>query len=104
MAKENVSFDFRLKKIDETRNYLSDETKYNDLLTEKGFKNFLAFYCFYFCCQWLCFNFFFCTFYSLFGVPVSIASSAIQLKIFVITPDIENYISILKKKKNSMIK
>ena len=27
--------DFRLKKIDETRNYLLDERKYNDLISEK---------------------------------------------------------------------
>ena len=34
MAKENESLDFRLK-IDETRNYLLDEIKHNDLMSEK---------------------------------------------------------------------
>ena len=35
MTKENISHDFRLKKIDERRNYLLDEIKHNDLMTEK---------------------------------------------------------------------
>ena len=34
MAKENVSLDFRLKKTDETRNYLLDEIKHNDFMSE----------------------------------------------------------------------
>ena len=35
MAKENVGLDFRLKKVDETRNYLLDDIKYNDLMSKK---------------------------------------------------------------------
>ena len=31
--------DFRLKKIDETRDYLLDEIKHNDLMNEKHKKN-----------------------------------------------------------------
>ena len=31
MAKENVSLDFRLKEIDETRNYYLEQIKHNDL-------------------------------------------------------------------------
>ena len=48
MAKENVSFDFRLK-TDETGNYLLEEIKLNDLMCEKHekvlnyFKHFLVF-------------------------------------------------------------
>ena len=34
MVKE-ASFEFRLRKIDETRNYFLDETKHNDLICEK---------------------------------------------------------------------
>ena len=43
-------------------------------------------------------------FTSLVVIPVSIASSAIGLKICVITARIEKYKSIIKKKKKSMIK
>ena len=32
---EEASLEFRLRKIDETRNYLSDEIKHNDLMIEK---------------------------------------------------------------------
>ena len=35
MTKENVSLHSRLKKINETRNYLLDEIKHNDLISEK---------------------------------------------------------------------
>ena len=31
MTKEKVSLDFKLKKIDEARNYLVEEVKHNDL-------------------------------------------------------------------------
>ena len=32
---EEASQEFRLRKTDETRNYLSDEIKHNDLMSEK---------------------------------------------------------------------
>ena len=32
---EKSSLEFRLRKIDETRNYLLDEIKHNDLMSEK---------------------------------------------------------------------
>ena len=35
MAKEKVSLDFRLQKIDETRNSNLEEIKHNDLMNEK---------------------------------------------------------------------
>ena len=44
------------------------------------------------------------TFTSLVVIPVSIASSAIGLKLCVITAGIEKYKSMIKKKKKSMIK
>ena len=34
MAKENASLEFRLK-IDETKNYLLEEIKHNDLMSKK---------------------------------------------------------------------
>ena len=35
MEKENISFEYRIKNIDETRNYLLEEIKHNDLMSEK---------------------------------------------------------------------
>ena len=35
MAEENISQGFRLKNIDETRNYLMEEINRNDLMTKK---------------------------------------------------------------------
>ena len=33
MAEENVTLDFRIKKIDETSNYLLDEVQHNDFIS-----------------------------------------------------------------------
>ena len=41
MAGENTSQEFRLKKIDQTRNYLTEETNQNEL-TSKKHKNVFA--------------------------------------------------------------
>ena len=38
---EEASFNFRLRKIDETRNYLSEEIKHNDLM-EKSIKRHVS--------------------------------------------------------------
>ena len=46
MAKQNVSIDFRLKKIDETRNYLLEKIKQNDLMSQKHKKASGALNCF----------------------------------------------------------
>ena len=35
MEKENISLEYRIKNIDETRNYLLEEIKHNDLMSEK---------------------------------------------------------------------
>ena len=37
---EELYLEFRFKKIDETRNYLLDEVKHNDLMIEKYMKTF----------------------------------------------------------------
>ena len=42
MAKENVTFDFKLKKIDETRNYLLEGIKDSELMTTKHKKVYRA--------------------------------------------------------------
>ena len=93
MVKENGSLDFRLKKINETRNYLLDEIKHDDLKSEKHknmcrtlnyFEHFLASIS---------------AFALLIGVSVGIASSAVGLKICAITEGIKKFKSIIKKKR-----
>ena len=102
MAKENVSLDFRLKKIDETRNYLLDEIKHNNLTSEKRkrrcgpfnyFEHFFVFVSAISGCVSIS------PFASLVGVPVGIASSAVGLKICAITAGIKKCNSIIKKKR-----
>ena len=99
---EEVNLDFRLKKIDEPRNYLLDEIKHDDLISEKYKKT----------CKYLnyvenvlilvskvtrCVSIF--AFASLVCGPDGITSSAIETKICSITSGIKNYKSIIKKKK-----
>ena len=43
---EEASIEFRLRKIDEARNYLLDEIKYNGLMSEKCKKTFKYLNCF----------------------------------------------------------
>ena len=89
-------------KIDETRNYLLDEIKHNDLMSEKYKKT----------CKY--FNYVehllvlastitgyvsISAFASLVCVPVGITSSAVGIKIFAIPAGIKKYKSIIKKKK-----
>ena len=59
------------------------------------FENFLMFFCW----QWLCFNFF--GFASLVGIPIGIASSAVELKICALTAGIEKYESFIKEKRKN---
>ena len=102
MFKENISQEFRLKNIDEARNYFLEEIKQNDLMSKKPRKvsealnyieNFLI----------LVFTITGCisssAFASLIGIPIGIKSSAIGLKICAITAGIEKYKSIFWKKK-----
>ena len=42
MAEENISQEFRLKNIDETRNYLIEEINRNELMSKKHKKNCTA--------------------------------------------------------------
>ena len=97
------SLEFRfLKKIDETRNYLSDEISHNDLMSQKYKKT----------CKYLnyveqllilvstvtgCVSI--SAFASLLCFPVGIKSSAVGIKICPIIAGIKNYKSIIKKEK-----
>ena len=96
------SLKFRLKIVAETRNFLIEKTKDNDLMSEKHKKT----------CKYLnhverlfiltstvtgCVSDYALT--SLVCFPVDITSSAVGLKIFGITAGIKKYKSIIKKKK-----
>ena len=39
---EEASLEFKLRKIDEIRNYLLDEIKQNDLMSEKKIKRYVS--------------------------------------------------------------
>ena len=102
MAEENISQEFRLKNIDETRNYLIEEINPNELMNKKHKKvcttsncieHFLIFASTITGCVSIS------AFASLVGIPIGIASSTIGLKICVITAGIKKYKSIIKKKK-----
>ena len=102
MPEENVNQEFRLKKVDEIRNYLIEEINQNDLMSKKH----------KIVCRVLNYNdhsiivisritgcVSISAFASLVGIPIGITSSAIGLKICVITAGIKKYKSIKKKKK-----
>ena len=105
MVKE-ASLVFKLRKIDETRKYLLDEIKHNDLISEKYKKT----------CKYLnhveslfilssiitgCVSI--SAFASLVCIPVGSTSSAIGIKLCAITAEIKKYILVIKKKKKNMI-
>ena len=103
MSEENISQEFRLKNIDETRNYLIEEINPNELISKKH-KNLCTIlsYIEHFlilgstingCISVSAFAF-------LVDIPIGIASSAIGLKMCAIIEAIKNYKSIIKKKKN----
>ena len=101
MAEENISQEFRLKNIDETRNYLIEEIHQNELVCKKYKKtcttlNYIETFLI------LATTFTGCvsisTFASLIGIPIWITSSTIGLKIYVIIVGIKKYKSTIKKK------
>ena len=102
MTKENVNLDFRLKKLDETRNYLIDGIKHNHLMSEKHkkvcralnyFEHFFIFVSVVSGCISIS------AFASSVDVPLGIGNSAVIIKTFAITAGIKTYKSIIKKKR-----
>ena len=61
MVEENISQEFRLKTIDETRNYFLEEIKQNELMSKKHKKvcTTLNYYCNNYC-GYYCRNYEFC--------------------------------------------
>ena len=102
MAEENISQEFRLENITEIRNYLIEEINRNQLVSKKHkmvcttlnyIEHFLILG------STVTGSVSFSVFASLVGIPIGITSSAIGLKIFVITAAIKKYKLIIKKKK-----
>ena len=92
MVEENISQEYRLKNVDETRNYLFEEINRNELISKKH-RNF--------CMTLNCTEYFLIlsstitgcisisSFSSLVGILMGITSSAIRLKICVISVGIK---------------
>ena len=102
MVEENVSQEFILKNIDETRNYLIEEINRNELMSKKHKKvcttlNYIEHFLILASTITGCISI--SAFASLLGIPIGITSSAIGLKICAITAGIKKYKSIIKKKK-----
>ena len=107
MPEENINQEFRLKKIDEIRNYLIEEINRNELMSKKHKKpcrvlnyidhSFIVISTITGCVS-------ISAFASLVGIPVGITSFAIGLKVCVISARIKKYESIIKKKARSIKK
>ena len=98
MAEEKIAQDFRLKNIDEARNYLMEEINQKELLMKNRKNNLTTLNCMK---RFLILDFKILVFASLVGNPIGIMSSAIGLKICLITTTINKYKSITKKKKKN---
>ena len=106
MAEENIRQEFRSKNINETKNYFLEKIIQNELISKKHKKvctilNYIQHFLILASTITGCISSFAFTF--LLGIPSGITSSAIGLKICVITSGIKKYKSINKKKKKSMI-
>ena len=102
MAEENISQEFRLKNIDETRNYLIDETNRNESMSKKNqtvctFLNYIEHFLILGSTITGCVSI--SAFASLVSIPIGITSSVIGLKICAVTAAIKKYKSIIRKKK-----
>ena len=106
MVEENISQEFRLKNIDETRNYLIEEINRNELMSKKHKKvcttlNYIEHFLILASTITECV--FTPAFACLVGILIGITSSAIGLKICAIAAGIKKYKPVIKRKR-SMIK
>ena len=102
MAEEKISQEFRLKNLNETKNYLIEEINRNQLISKKHKKvcttlNYIEH--FLILGSTVTGSVSISVYASLVGIPIGITSSAIGLKICVIIAAIKKYKSIIKKKK-----
>ena len=84
MAEENISQEFRLKNIDETRNYLIEEINRNELMSKKHKKvcttlNYIEHFLILASTITGCISISACT--SFLSIPIGITSSAIGLTV-----------------------
>ena len=101
MSEENMSQEFRLKKMDETRNYLIEEINRNELLSKKHTKvcralNYIEHLLILISTNTRCVSI--SDFASLVRITIRITSVAIGLKTCVITEGIKKYELINKRK------
>ena len=106
MRKENISQEFKLKHIDETRNYSYEEIKQDELMSRKHRKvcttlNYIEHFPISASAITACISI--SAFASLLDIPIGIMSSAIGLKICAIAAGSKMYKSIFKKKKHDKI-
>ena len=98
---EKASLEFRLRTIDETRNYLLDKIKDNDLMSERKktckYLNYVEHLLILPSTVTGCASIF--AYASLVCIPVDIRSSTVGLNILTIIAKIKMYKSIVKKKK-----
>ena len=103
MPEENINQEFRMKKMDEIRHYLIVEGIKQNILMKKKHKKVCRVLNYIDHSLIVIFTITGCVsisvFASLIGIPIGITSSAIGLKICVITAGIKNYKSIINKKK-----
>ena len=100
MVEENISQEFRLKNIDQTRNYFLEEIKQNELMSKKQKKVFTTLnYSFLIIASTIAGSFSISSYASLIGIPMGILISAKGFQNCAITVEIKKYKSIIKKKK-----
>ena len=107
MSEENMSQDFRLKNIDDTRNYLIEEINRNELMS-KGHKKFCAILNYIEYSLILASAITECVsisaFASLVGNPIGITDSAVGWKTCAVTAGIKKYKPLIKEKKKNHYK
>ena len=107
MTEENISQEFKLKNIEETRNGFIEEINQNELISQKHKKacrvlNYIEHSTILVSTVTGCTSI--SAFTSLVAIPVGITSSAVGLKVCAIKSGIKKNKSIIEKKKRSIIK
>ena len=102
MVEENISEEFRLKNIDETRNYFIEEMEQNKLMSRKHKRvctTLIYIELFLILASTIAGCISISAFASLLGILKGIVSPTVGLKIFAIAAGIKKYKSIINKKK-----
>ena len=107
MFEEDISQEFRLKNIDETRNYFVEKIKKNELISEKHKNvcttlNYIEHFLILASTITGCFSI--SAFASLIGIPMGMKSSGTGLEICGLTAGSKKYKSIIEKNKKNLDK